>query len=130
LLESSKKWRHHFLLIKKIYRKNIKKEIEVLNQPIDKLDELIIWKQSQVKSIIKIFFKEKDKEIEILKNGISDEIDNLREELKKSKKKIEDLTKMKNSYLRVIEDDKEIFKEQREEIRKFKFGGPLQARRN
>ena len=69
-------------------------------------------------------FKPKDdeslSEIEMLKEGISNEIDNLREDLKKVKKRNEELEKITDSYQRVFEDDRIIFKDQLKQIKRFK----------
>ena len=63
---------------------------------------------------------EKDKLIEMLKEGINDEIDNLREDVKKFEKRNVFLKKRDKDFQRVFEDDKVIFKEQIEEIRMLK----------
>lgn len=65
--------------------------------------------------------KELQEEIEILKEGISDEIDNLREELKKVNKKGDFLESQANDYKRVFDDDRKIFKDQQKEIEELKY---------
>ena len=64
--------------------------------------------------------EDKDKEIEMLKEGISDEIDNLREENKKLKKRNEELEKLAIDYQRVFEEDRNIYKKQVEEIKRLR----------
>lgn len=64
--------------------------------------------------------KEKDELIAQLEEGISDEIDNLREEIKKIKKKNELLEERDKDFQRNFEADRKIFKEQLEEIDKLK----------
>ncbi len=59
-------------------------------------------------------------EIEMLKEGISDEIDNLREEVKKVKKRNIFLEKRDDDFQRVFEDDRKIFKDQLKQIKHFK----------
>ena len=58
--------------------------------------------------------------IEDLENVISKEIDNLREELKKTKKKNEFLEKQEKDYQKNFKRDREIFKNQQKEIRNLK----------
>ena len=68
----------------------------------------------------KIVIDEKDKEIEMLKEGISDEIDNIREEMKRIEKRNQYLEKRDKDCMRVFEDDKKIFREQRNKIQDLK----------
>jgi len=65
--------------------------------------------------------KEKNKLIAELEDGVSDEIDNLREEVKELKKKNEFLEKRDNDFQRNFETDKKLFKNQLKEIEDLKL---------
>ncbi len=74
--------------------------------------------------------KEKDELIAKLEEGISDEIDNLREELKQIKKKNKLLEERDKDFQRNFEADKKIFKNQLKEINelKSKLGDAVHAK--
>ena len=76
----------------------------------DPLDEIFIEKIT-IKEL-----KELREENELLKEGISNEIDNLREELQKIKKKNKFLESQAVDYQRVFEDDRKIYKDQSRKI--------------
>ncbi len=81
----------------------------------DPLDEIFVEKIT-VKEL-----KDLKEENSLLKEGISDEIDNLKEDIKKLKKRNEFLEKQAIDFQRVFNDDREIFKEQLEEIKQLKL---------
>lgn len=80
----------------------------------DPLDEIFVEKVS-LKDL-----KEKDEEIEMLKEGISDEIDNLREDIKRLKERNGFLEEQDRDFQRVFNDDKKLFQQQSKEIKRLK----------
>ncbi len=67
-------------------------------------------------------FKEMEEEIKMLKEGISNEIDNLREELNKIKKRNNFLEKQAVDYQENFRKDRILFSEQLKEIEELKKG--------
>ncbi len=105
--------------LKELKQEEAKLRKAIVSKSLTTFDrECLVNKRKEVQDEINNL--EKDEMIEELQEGISDEIDNLREEIIKLKKRNKFLEDRDKDFQRVFDDDRAIFNKQSEEIDELK----------